>query len=217
MEETYQQYRDSVGFRWVYGREAHPEEDPFPGTESADLGWDHPYTETTSMEERAQRASWLKTDQEPDFEIPMMIDYIDDAPNQDDAIKWSYMGGGFYSGYVIDCDGTVIEAVDWAWKDDDGGWYGLPLAHVDQLHAFLDEYLTDPPPCYIGPGTDADTDTDTDSGWDTDEGSESSGGGSGSCSTVAPGWRSGPGPLRLILGLWGSSCMPTAETRYQTR
>lgn len=82
MEATYEKYRGKVNFVWVYGSEAHPEEHPFKkGYESRDLGWNHPYTISKSMKERAQRAKWMKTDPEPDYTIPMMIDYINDPPN----------------------------------------------------------------------------------------------------------------------------------------
>ncbi len=173
-----------MNYVWVYGWEAHPEEDPFPGTESADLGWEHPYNVSTTMQERAQRAGWLKTDLDPDGEIPMMIDYIDDAPNSDNAIKYAYMGDGFYSGFVIDCDGTVIKKQDWGWYDDGGDWMGLPLEHVDDLHNFLDDYLADPPDCYATADADSDADTDADADGDTDgDGADDLGGGdAGSCS-----------------------------------
>ena len=61
-----------MNFAWVYSREAHPEEFPFaPGFETRDQGWDHRYFNTTTMEQRAQRARWIKTDLEPDAELPI--------------------------------------------------------------------------------------------------------------------------------------------------
>ena len=56
MEDVYQDYKDSISFVWVYQEEAHPAELPFLfGFETKNLGWDHPYTNTITMEERAQR------------------------------------------------------------------------------------------------------------------------------------------------------------------
>jgi hypothetical protein len=138
-----------VNFLWVYGSEAHPEERPFQsGYESKDLGWEHPYSIAHEMSERAQRAQWMKTDEDPDFEIPMMIDYINHPPHRDNAIRTSYRGAGFYSGFVIDCDGRVLVAENWSWFAPGGEWWGLPLAPIDELHAFLDAYLANPSPCY---------------------------------------------------------------------
>ncbi|MBW2262358.1 MAG: hypothetical protein JRG91_10335, partial [Deltaproteobacteria bacterium] len=147
-----------MSFIWVYGSEAHPEEDPFPeGYECTDLGWTHPYFFTTAMEERAQRAKWLKTDPEPDFEIPTMIDFINDPPNVNNAIRATYRGSGFYSGYVIDCDGTVLVREHWGWFAAGGEWWGLPLAPIERLYSFLDAYLADPPECYRLDVEDAET------------------------------------------------------------
>ena len=96
LEASYQQYKGRVNFLWVYGSEAHPEENPFEeGSESKDLGWDHPYSITHTMEERAQRAKWMKTDEDTDFEIPMAVDYINDPPNVDNAIRSAFRGDGF--------------------------------------------------------------------------------------------------------------------------
>ena len=59
-----------MNFVWVYGREAHPEEHPFaPGFETKDLGWGHRYFEPTTMDERAQRARWMKAELEPDVPV----------------------------------------------------------------------------------------------------------------------------------------------------
>jgi hypothetical protein len=149
MEELYQKYRDRVNFLWAYSREAHPEERPFAaGFETKDLGWDHRYFEPTTMEERAQRARWMKTDLEPDLEIPIIIDYINSPLGEDNAIWNVYRGGGFYSGFVIDCDGTVLNQESWAWFAPGGQWWGLPLEQVSSIETFLDSYLADPPPCY---------------------------------------------------------------------
>lgn len=149
MEASYQKYRGRVNFLWVYGSEAHPEEYPFAtGFESSDLGWNHPYSISTKMDERAQRAKWMKTDPDPDFELPMIIDYINHPTATNNAIRAEYRGGGFYSGYVIDCDGTVLKAHNWAWFAPGGEWWNLPLTPISDLHQFLDGYLASPPACY---------------------------------------------------------------------
>jgi len=156
MEASYQKYKGKINFVWVYGSEAHPEEYPFAkGFESTDLGWKHPYSITTKMAERAQRAKWMKTDPDPDLEIPMMIDYINDPPNKNNAIRRAYLGGGFYSGYVIDCDGKVLYARSWAWFAPGKDWWNLPLDPVANLHKLLDDYLKNPSSCY-GKGGSAD-------------------------------------------------------------
>ncbi len=149
LEATYQKYKGKVNFLWVYGSEAHPEEYPFQdGFESVDLGWTHPYTISGTMKQRAQRAKWLKTDPKVDFEIPMMIDFINDPPNTNNAVRAAYLGSGFYSGYVIDCDGTVLKSHSWGWFAPGRDWWGLPLQPIASLQAFLDAYLADPPACY---------------------------------------------------------------------
>jgi hypothetical protein len=144
-----------VNFLWAYAREAHPEEHPFSsGFETKDLGWGHRYFEPTTMEQRAQRARWMKADLQPDAEMPMIIDYINSELGPDNAIWNAYRGGGFYSGFVIDCDATIIYQANWAWFGPGGQWWGLPLRPVEELEDFLDNYLADPPPCYdpgIGP------------------------------------------------------------------
>lgn len=138
-----------MNFLWVYSSEAHPEERPFArGYESKDLGWKHPYTVSGDMKERAERATWLKTDREPALEIPMIIDYINSPPQRDDEIRQSYLGGGYYAGYIIDCDGTVLQRNPWAWYGTGGEWWGLPLVPIESLHEFLDEYLESPSSCY---------------------------------------------------------------------
>ena len=158
MEELYQKYKDRVNFLWAYSREAHPEERPFStGFETKDLGWDHRYFEPTTMEERAKRARWMKTDLEPDLEIPIIIDYINSPLGEDNAIWNVYRGGGFYSGFVIDCDATVINQENWAWFAPGGQWWGLPLEQVESIESFLDSYLADPPPCYNPDSTPSDS------------------------------------------------------------
>lgn len=149
MEASYKKYKGKVNFLWVYGREAHPEEKPFaPGKESKDLGWTHPYTITKTVQERAQRATWLKTDPNPDYTIPMMMDFVGDPSHTDDAIRQTYWGGGYYSGVVIDCDGTIRKIHFWGWYDKGGEWMGLNLTPVQDLHSYLDSYLKSPPACY---------------------------------------------------------------------
>lgn len=138
-----------MNFLWVYSSEAHPEERPFAkGYETRDLGWQHPYTVTSDMKERAERAKWMKTDPDPDLEIPMLIDFINSSPRRDNEIRQFYMGAGFYSGYVIDCDGTILQRRPWAWYGEGGEWWDLPLTPIEELHAFLDDYLANPPVCY---------------------------------------------------------------------
>ncbi len=149
MESLYQVYKNHVNFGWVYGSEAHPEENPFmEGYESKDLGWSHPYTFSTSMEQRAERAAWMKSDPDPDFEIPMLIDYVGHDTMADNAIRSAYRGSGYYSAYVIDCDGIVKRTHTWGWYDEGGEWWDLPLASADELVAWLDAYLANPPACY---------------------------------------------------------------------
>jgi len=141
-----------VNFGWVYGLEAHPEEAPWiRGLETRDLGWTHSYYRPTMMEERAQRARWMKTELEPDAEIPMLIDYINSELGPNDAIWSFYTGGGFYSGFVIDCDGTILQSLNWGWLSPGGQWFNLPLAPVRTLEEFLDDYLANPPACYQPP------------------------------------------------------------------
>ncbi len=100
------------------------------------------------MAQRAQRAKWMKTDPNPDFEIPMMVDFINDPPNKNNAIRRAYLGGGFYSGFVIDCDGKVLYSKSWAWFAPGKDWWNLPLDPISNLHGLLDKYLQNPPSCY---------------------------------------------------------------------
>ena len=139
-----------MNFLWVYSSEAHPEEYPFSaGNESADLGWEHPYSITTSMEQRAERGRWLQSDLEPDGELPVMVDFINSPGGEDNnAIRAAYRGDGFYSGFIIDCDGRVLQANSWAWYGPGRDWWGLPLVPIAKLHATLDAYLENPPDCY---------------------------------------------------------------------
>jgi hypothetical protein len=142
LEARYQAYRDRINFVWVYGREAHPGQDC----------WDHPEGPTKTMAERAQRARWMKTDPEPDIEMPVIIDYIADPPNEDEAIRRAYGGGRPNSGYVIDCDGRVLEAHGWAWAVDGTSPGSLAFGELERS---LDAYLADPPACYrLGLGVD---------------------------------------------------------------
>jgi hypothetical protein len=101
------------------------------------VGWEHPYTITTDMSERAQRALLMKTDPEVDFEIPMVVDYVNHATEPDNAIRNAYRGGGFYSRFVVDCDGIVKVAHGRGWYALGGEWWGLPLAPVSELRAWL--------------------------------------------------------------------------------
>jgi hypothetical protein len=103
------------------------------------------------MDERAQRARWLKTDPDPDIEMPMAIDFINSNLGPDDAIRDSYYGAGFYSGFVIDCDGSVLQSHAWAWYGPGRDWWDLPLVPIGDLHDFLDSYLASPPACYGDP------------------------------------------------------------------
>lgn len=138
-----------MNFLWVYSSEAHPEERPFQkGYESKDLGWKHGYTVTGDMKERAERARWLKEDPDPDLVIPMIMDYVNSPPARDNDIRQAYFGSGFYSGFIIDCDGTVLQRNSWGWFGKGGEWWDLPLVPIEDLHAFLDDYLENPPSCY---------------------------------------------------------------------
>ncbi|MCP4746566.1 MAG: hypothetical protein GY874_10580 [Desulfobacteraceae bacterium] len=95
-----------------------------------------------------QRANWLNTDMNPDGEMPFIIDYIDSNLGQDNAIKSAYKGGGYYSAYIIDCDGTIIKSLNWGWMGPGGDFMGLPLTPIEELYSFLDDYLANAPDCY---------------------------------------------------------------------
>ncbi len=149
MEKIYQSYKEKVNFVWVYSKEYHPE-----GSSSEVNVWnqfeeygDHPYSGTTSMEERVQRAKWMKTDPETDLGIPMIIDYVNSEMGKDDAMVTAYGGGSAYSGFIIDCDGKILEAHTWAWADKDEGW-PVSVIPFDVLKSTLDKYLKKPPSCY---------------------------------------------------------------------
>jgi hypothetical protein len=126
----------------MYVREAHPNPDTAPCGSTEELGWSHPSSSTRSQEERAQRARWLQNDY--DLTFPYVIDFVDDR------IKEQYLTFGFYAGWVIDCDGTVLVFEPWAWATSDTQWCGLPLADMSGLGAALDAYLASPPACYVG-------------------------------------------------------------------
>lgn len=215
MEALYEDYGDRVNFLWVYGSEAHPEEDPFAeGYESKDLGWSHPYTFTNTMEERAERALWMKTDPDPDLTLPMLVDYVGHPTQPDNAIRTAYFGYGYYSGYVIDCDGVVKVAHDWGWYGPGGEWWGLPLASEAELRVWLDAYLADPPTCYDGPTPpepdagvpEPDASVASDAGVAGPDAAPDGGSGNGGGCSTAGGSPALPLPLllALFLGLLGT-------------
>jgi len=72
------------------------------------------------MEQRARRAKWMKTDLAPDAGMPIIIDYINSDLGPDHAIENDHIGGGYQSGFVIDCDAIIIYQANWAW-DTPGG------------------------------------------------------------------------------------------------
>ena len=131
----------------MYVREAHPDPMYAPCGSTADLGWNHPSRDTVTVEERAQRARWLKHDF--DLTFPYIIDTMDDA------IKFVYRPWAFYVGWFIDCDQTVHISERWGWATPDTQWCGLPLADADELETFLDAYLANPPACYRGVSEEA--------------------------------------------------------------
>lgn len=142
MEALHQEYRDRVNFLYMYVREAHPNPATAPCGSTADLGWNHPSRDTITLEERAQRARWLKHD------FDLSFPYIIDTMNA--AIQGDYRPHAFYVGWVIDCDGRADVFERWGWATPETQWCGLPLADADELKAFLDAYLANPPPCYRG-------------------------------------------------------------------
>jgi hypothetical protein len=143
VEALHQEYRDRVNFLYLYVREAHPNPATAPCGSTADLGWNHPSRDTVTIEERAQRARWLKHD------FNLTFPYIIDA--MDGAIKSDYRPFGFYVGWVIDCDGRADVFERWGWATPETQWCGLPLADANELRSFLNVYLANPPPCYRGP------------------------------------------------------------------
>jgi hypothetical protein len=143
VEALHQEYRDRVNFLYMYVREAHPNPATAPCGSTADLGWDHPSRDTVTIEERAQRARWLKNDF--DLSFPYIIDTMDAA------IQGDYRPHAFYVGWVIDCDGRADVSERWGWATPETQWCGLPLPNVNELRSFLDAYLANPSPCYRGP------------------------------------------------------------------
>ncbi len=102
------------------------------------------------MEQRAERARWMKSDLETDAQMPMMLDYINSPLGADDAIKQAYSAGPYHAS-VIDCDGSIIFTSFWGWGGPGGQWWYLSLASAAELVAFLEDYLANPPPCYVPP------------------------------------------------------------------
>ena len=39
----------------------------------------------------------------------MIIDYVNSPPQRDNDIRRHYTGAGYYSGYIIDCDGKILQ------------------------------------------------------------------------------------------------------------
>ena len=142
MEERFQRYRGKVQLLYTYVREAHPNPAKAPCGSTEDLGWEHASGNTRSKAERAQRARWLGKDFNLDF--PWIID------DTDDTMFWELWPYGFYVGWLIDCDGTVLLHEPWGWATSNTQWCGLPLADFNDLDAFLEAYLASPPPCYRG-------------------------------------------------------------------
>jgi hypothetical protein len=150
VEEIYKAYKDRVNFIWVYSNEAHPE-----GSRGGLNVWkqikgydsSHPYDETESMEERAERARWMKTDPDPDIDMPIIIDYLNSDMGADNAIRKAYGGGMPYSGYIIDCDGKILEAHNWAWADTTKKW-PMKVESFENLVKSLEKYLESPSACY---------------------------------------------------------------------
>lgn len=143
MEERARTYQNRISFLYNYVTEAHPEPFAAPCGPTEDLGWNHPSWETRSLGERAQRARWLKTDF--DLSFPFIVDTMSNR------MLLTYGGSLFYSGWVIDCDETVIQQQTWGWATPATQWCGLPLADVDELDQLLDSYLDSPPQCFSPP------------------------------------------------------------------
>jgi hypothetical protein len=142
VEERFQRYRGKVRLLYTYVREAHPNPARAPCGSTEDLGWEHASGNTRSKAERAQRARWLGKDRNLNF--PWIID------DTDDTMFWELWPYGFYVGWLIDCDGTVLLHEPWGWATSNTQWCDLPLADFDDLDAFLEAYLAAPPPCYRG-------------------------------------------------------------------
>ncbi len=162
--------------------EAHPDQDFPEGENTSDMGWpEDECAETGSQEDRARRAKLLK-------EMYGCEYLLFGADNDQNTIKTEFMGGGFYSGFVIDTDKTIIEKKNWAWVASDFDWYGLPLADIADLYEFLEEYFNPSPP--------EEQDTDSEDG----DGAEGDGG--GTCSTIGTG-KHPVGVLAMVLTLLG--------------
>jgi len=142
VEARFQKYRGKVRLLYMYVREAHPNPQFAPCGSTADMGWSHASADTVSSAERAQRARWLANDFNLNF--PWIIDDIDDSMHSD---FWPF---GFYVGWLVDCDGTVLLHEPWGWATPTTQWCDLPLADFDILEDYLDAYLASPPPCYRG-------------------------------------------------------------------
>ncbi|MCK5378776.1 MAG: hypothetical protein KAJ78_05195 [Acidobacteria bacterium] len=135
-----QNFGQSVSFLYNYIREAHPNPDTAPCGPTEELGWNHPSWNTTSIEERAQRARWLKTDF--NLTYPFIMD------NMNNEMMAFYRGSRFYSGWVIDCDDFILSEETWGWATPETQWCGLRLADNDDLIAQLTQYLFQPPLCF---------------------------------------------------------------------
>jgi len=143
VEARFQKYRGQIRLLYMYVREAHPVPAFAPCGSTVDIGWSHASANTRSSAERAQRARWLANDFNLNF--PWIIDDMDDTMHSD---FWPF---GFYVGWLVDCDGTVLLHEPWGWATPSTQWCGLPLADFENLEAYLDAYLASPPPCYRGP------------------------------------------------------------------
>jgi len=142
VEKRFQKYNGKIRLLYMYVREAHPNPRSAPCGSTEDLGWNHQSGNTRSAKERAQRARWLNNDLKLNF--PWIIDDVDNE------MFWDYWPSGFYVGWLIDCDGTTLLHEPWGWATSRTQWCGLPLADFDELDAYLDAYLADPPACYRG-------------------------------------------------------------------
>jgi hypothetical protein len=89
----------------------------------------------------------MKTDPDPDIDIPIIIDYIKSDMGKDNAIRKAYGGGMPYSGYLIDCDGKILEAHNWAWADTTQSW-PMKVESFENLIASLNKYLEGPSTYY---------------------------------------------------------------------
>ncbi len=140
MEENKQNFGQSVNFLYNYIKEAHPNPETAPCGPTEELGWEHPSWNTSSIEERAQRARWLKTDF--DLTFPFIIDTMDNE------MMATYRGSRFYSGWVLDCDGIVVNQEVWGWATPATQWCGLLLADNNALTTMLTQYVFEPSICF---------------------------------------------------------------------